>query len=199
MDVWLYGCMDVWMYAWMYGWMDAYIYIFYHLIKVTIASHHRLNNPILWQRNFKKYQPTQPIAGSNRAASKFDTTTLPCTRSSQNGGCSGHDVRSIWQDQFAGQMLFFVPQFWQEKTRHGKTLCSLVDFCTREIHGFGSTWISSVLDALAEHGELRATKRVGPDKRWKAKPGKPVFRPAKSISCPFAVMKIQWILRIMNS
>ena len=47
MDVWLYGCMDVWMYAWMYGWMDAYIYIFYHLIKVTIASHHRLNNPIL--------------------------------------------------------------------------------------------------------------------------------------------------------
>ena len=75
--VWMYGCMDVWLYGCMDVcmdvWMDAYNYIFYHLIKVSIASHHRLNNPILSQRNFKKYQPTQPIAGSNRAASKFDT------------------------------------------------------------------------------------------------------------------------------
>jgi len=175
--------------------MDAYNYIFYHLIKVSIASHHRLNNPILWQRNFKKYQPTQPIAGSNRAASKFDTRA--------HGRARMAAAAAMMSDPFEKTNLldkcgFLYPNF-DRKKKHVMAKPCAHWLISAPIHRFGSTWISRVLDALAEHGELRATKRVGPDKRWKAKPGKPVFRPVKSISCPFAVMKIQWVLRTMNS
>ena len=105
------------------------------------------------------------------------------------GGDGGHDPFEM--TFFCGTNVVYPSFYRKQHVMVGICrLCSLVDFCKRWQKGVGSTCISS-LDALAENGELRATKRVRPDKEWKGKTWKDDTSACEIIFfSPFCLTKI---------